>query len=199
MAKAIANRFRGVIDKCIDSAQSTILPGRLISDNIPDNILLAYELLHTLKQRRMGKNGYIVVKLDTSKAYDRVEWRFIKEVILRIGFEQNCVASIMNCMSTVSYQVVVNGGIGRIFRPTRGLRQVDSLSPFLFLICAEGLYSLMRLNAREGLLKRVKASRTGPQVTHLLFADDCILFGEATRKGTLALKEILREYKRCSG
>ena len=145
-----------------------------------------------LNRKEWGKKAYMAVKLDMSKAYDRVEWRFIKEVMLQTGFEQNWVASIMNCMSTVSYQVVVNGGIGRIFRPTRGLRQVDSLSPFLFLICAEGLYSLMRLNAREGLLKRVKASRTGPQVTHILFADDCILFGEVTRKATLALKEILR-------
>lgn len=69
MAKTIVNRFRGAIDKCIDSAQSAFVPGRLISDNI----LLAYELLHTLKQKRMGKMVYMAVKLDMSKAYDRVE------------------------------------------------------------------------------------------------------------------------------
>lgn len=84
-AKTIANRFRGVIDKCIDKAQSAFVPGRLI----PDNVLLAYEILHSLKQRRVGKKGYMAVKLDMSKAYDRVEWIFIKELMSRMGFAQS--------------------------------------------------------------------------------------------------------------
>ncbi|KAH1063494.1 hypothetical protein J1N35_028481 [Gossypium stocksii] len=69
MAKAIANRFQVVIEKCIDDAQSAFVPGRLISDNV----LLAYEVLHMLKQKRTGKKGFMVVKLDMSKAYNRVE------------------------------------------------------------------------------------------------------------------------------
>ncbi|KAH1080011.1 hypothetical protein J1N35_019772 [Gossypium stocksii] len=73
VAKAIANRFRGVIDKCIDEAQSAFVPERLITDNV----LVAYEILHSLKQKRVGKKGYMAVKLDMSKAYDRVEWNFI--------------------------------------------------------------------------------------------------------------------------
>ncbi|KAH1131801.1 hypothetical protein J1N35_003179 [Gossypium stocksii] len=69
LAKTIANRLRGVIDKCIEEAQSTFVPRRLI----PDNVLLAYEILHSLKQTRLGKKGFMAVKLDMSKAYDRVE------------------------------------------------------------------------------------------------------------------------------
>lgn len=68
-AKVLANRIRKVLDKCIDPAQSTFAPGRLI----PDNVLLAYELIHTLKQKRSGKKGFMAVKLDMSKAYDRVK------------------------------------------------------------------------------------------------------------------------------
>ncbi|KAH1047286.1 hypothetical protein J1N35_038070 [Gossypium stocksii] len=94
--------------------------------------------------------------------------------------------------------VVLNRSIGEVFRPTRGLCQGDPLSPFLFLICGEGLSSLMRLGLKGGSLKGVKASRSGPQVSHLLFADDCILFGEASRRGALAFKDILSEYKTCS-
>lgn len=119
MAKAIANRFRGIIDKCIDSAQSAFLPGRLISDNV----LLAYELLHTLKQKRTGKKGFMAVKIDMSKAYDRIEWDFVLEIMLKMGFATKWIDSLMNCMSTVSYQVVVNGSMGEIFNPKRGLRQ----------------------------------------------------------------------------
>lgn len=62
-----------------------------------------------------------------------------------------------------------------------------------------GLSSLMRLTTKEGLLKGVKSSKSGPRVTHLLFTDDYILFGEASSKGALAFKEILSEYKRCLG
>ncbi|KAA3480024.1 reverse transcriptase [Gossypium australe] len=85
--EAIANRLKGVIEKCIDMAQSDFVPGKLISDNV----LLAYEILHTLKQKRLGKKGFIPVKLDMSKAYDRVEWNFIKEIMVRMGFAINWV------------------------------------------------------------------------------------------------------------
>lgn len=67
--KAIAIRLQEVIGSCIDSAQSAFVPGRLISDNV----FLAYEILHTFRQKRMGKKGYMAVKLDMSKTYDRVE------------------------------------------------------------------------------------------------------------------------------
>ncbi|KAH1031587.1 hypothetical protein J1N35_043761 [Gossypium stocksii] len=180
MAKAVENRFRGIIDKCIDGAQSAFVPRRLILENV----LLAYEILHMLKQKRLGKKGFMVLKLDMSKAYDRVEWNFVQEIMLRMGFTQKWIDTIMKCMSTVSYQVVVNETIGKYFGPTKGLQQGDPLSPFLFLICREGLSSFMRLVGREGLLKKVKVSRSGPQ---------------ATRRGASAIKEILSEYKKCLG
>ncbi|XP_016694234.1 uncharacterized protein [Gossypium hirsutum] len=189
-----ANRFRGVIDKCIDKAQSAFVPGRLI----PDNVLLAYEILHSLKQRRVGKKGYMAVKLDMSKAYDRVEWIFIKKLMSRMGFAQSWIDNIMKCLTTVSYKVVINGTVGMKFYPERGLRQGDPFSPFIFLICG-GLSSLMRTAVEEGFLKGVKVSRRGPQISHLLFADDCILFGEATCRGATSFKAILSEYRRCSG
>ncbi|KAA3460177.1 reverse transcriptase [Gossypium australe] len=114
-----------------------------------------------------------------NKAYDRVEWYFVQDVMRKMGFDPNWIRSMMNCISSVSYSVVLNGQKGDIFQPSRGLRQGDPISPFLFLICGEGLSSLMRKAVQEGHLKGVKASRRGPQISHLLFADDCILFGEA--------------------
>ncbi|KAK5793935.1 hypothetical protein PVK06_035114 [Gossypium arboreum] len=116
VAKVIANRFRGVIDKCIDEAQNAFVPRKLITDNA----LVAYEVLHSMKQKRGGKKGFMAIKLDMSKAYDKVEWNFIQEIMSRIG--------------------------------------------------------LMRMAISEGVIKGVKASRSGPRVSHLLFADYCIMF-----------------------
>ncbi|KAK5824413.1 hypothetical protein PVK06_019185 [Gossypium arboreum] len=103
--------------------------------------------------------------------------------MIQIGFAVEWVTLIMKCISTVSYTVNINGKRGDIFKPTRGLHQGDPLSPFLFLICSKGLSSLIIMSTVEGSMKRVKASRRGPEISHLLFADDCILFGEATHKG----------------
>ncbi|KAA3469492.1 reverse transcriptase [Gossypium australe] len=195
VAKTIANRLQNYIGRCIDSAQSAFMPGRLISDNV----LIAYEILHTLRQKCYGKKGLMAAKLDISKAYDRVEWGFLKDVLLKMGFAEEWVRLVMKCVSTVSYAVNINGNRGRNFKPTRGLRQGDPLSPYLFLICGKGLSTLIRLAVREGALKGVKASRRGPEVSHLLFVDDCILFGEATKERAGFLKEILKSYEQCSG
>ncbi|KAA3474991.1 reverse transcriptase [Gossypium australe] len=136
---------------------------------------------------------------ESSSAYDRVEWSCLKEIMGKMGFDPNWISSIMNCISIVSYSVILNGQIGDTFHPSIGLRQGDPLSPFLFLICGEGLSSLMRKATNEGLLKGVKVSRRGPQISYLLFADDCILFGEANERGAGFFKKILREYGNCTG
>ncbi|KAA3470829.1 reverse transcriptase [Gossypium australe] len=195
VTKTIDKWLQDVMGICIDKAQSAFVPGRLISDNV----LLAYELLHTFRQKRMGKKGYMAVKLDMSKAYDRVEWDFVKQMMKQMGFASRWIELIMKCITTASYAVIINGNRGRNFQPTRGLRQGDPLSPFLFLICSEGLSTLMRSAMRNGLVKGAKACRRGPEISHLLFTDDCILFGEATEKGAKVVKDILKEYESCSG
>ncbi|KAA3468576.1 reverse transcriptase [Gossypium australe] len=195
IAKTIANRMQDVMGHCIDKTQGAFVPGRLISDNV----LLAYEILHTFQLKRTGRKGYMAVKLDMSKAYDRVEWDFLKDVMIKMGFAMNWVELIMKCISTSSYAVILNGSRGRTFKPSRGLRQGDPLSPFLFLICSEGLSALMRSTKQNGLVKGARASRRGPEISHLLFADDCMLFGEVTENGARILKSILQEYERCSG
>lgn len=141
----------------------------------------------------------MAVKLDMSKAYDRFEWSFIEEIMIRMGFDLNWVRATMKCVSTVSYSVVINGHNGVKFSPTRGLRQGDRLSPFLFLLCGEGLSSLLKQATKRGTLKGVRFSRNGPEVSHLLFVEDCILFGEATSRGANIFKDILDEYKIQSG
>lgn len=96
-----------------------------------------------------------------------------------MGFAKNWINLIMSCVSTISYSVNING-MGTFFRSTKRLHQRDPLSPFLFLIYSESLSFLVRLAIRESCLKGVKASSGGPSISHLQFANDCILFRDVT-------------------
>lgn len=189
----IANRFQKVLNVYIDSSQIAFVPGRLISDNV----LLAYEILHTFGQKKSGRKYLMALKLDISKAYNRMEWKFLRVMMDKMSFAVRWVDMIVKCNSLVEYTIIINGRMGIFFWPSRGLRQWGPFSPF-FLIYSEGLSSLMRLVMREKRILGAKASRNGPQIFHLFFADDCDLFGKATMDGANFLKGILDEYGACS-
>ncbi|KAA3465451.1 reverse transcriptase [Gossypium australe] len=121
----------------------------------------------------------MAVKLDMSKAYDRVEWGFIKQMMKQMGFASRWIELIMKCITTASYA-------GTQLLTYKGAETSECLS------------ALMRSAMRNGLVKWAKACQKGPEISHLLFADDCILFGEATEKGAKVVKDILKEYESCS-
>jgi hypothetical protein len=105
VSKVLANRLKLVLPKIISPSQSAFVPGRLITDNV----LLAYELTHYLNQRKWRKMGVDAIKLDMSKAYDRVEWSFLEKMMSRLGFSEQWVQMVMKCVTTVSYRIKVNG------------------------------------------------------------------------------------------
>ncbi|KAK5824197.1 hypothetical protein PVK06_018965 [Gossypium arboreum] len=157
---------------------SVILFQRLFSNNV----LVAYEVLHSLKTRKTEKNENFTLKLDMSKAYDRVEWDFLAGMMTHLGFHTDWVVLIMRCVCSVSFSVSLNGSNSEWFSASRDLRQGDSLSPYLFLICAGGFSSLIKEAKQKGRLKGALIGKKKLSIAHLFFADDSILFGDASCK-----------------
>lgn len=133
-SKVLSNQLRSFLDEIISEEQSAFVPGRLITDNV----LIAYECTHYLK-RKKGKNGSCVVKLDMAKAYDRVEWEYLEGKICKLGFHEDFISRIMRCVNSVYFCIRTKGVLSDRFRPLRGLRQGDPISPYLFLLYSEGL------------------------------------------------------------
>ena len=111
----------------------------------------------------------MALKLDMSKAYDNVEWTFLEKVMQQLGLEERMVKIIMSCIQSVSYSVLLNGPLVGNIKPSRGLRQGDPLSPYLFLLCARGLQCLLQKAKVNGSIKGVAICRNGPRISHLFY------------------------------
>jgi hypothetical protein len=134
-----------------------------------------------------------------SKTYDRVEWEFLKAAMYKMGFAGRWIQLIMMCVRTANYAILINGNTeGRIY-PSRGIRQGDPISPYLFLICVEALCSLLTKADQDGSLKGVPTSRRGPRINHLFFADDSLLFSKADESHWRRLTCLLSTYEKASG
>jgi hypothetical protein len=94
ISKVLANRLKVALPHIISPEQSTFILGRLITDNI----IVAFEALHTMETRLKGRNGFIALKLDMSKAYDRLEWNFLEAMMQKLGFADRWVWLLMNCV-----------------------------------------------------------------------------------------------------
>lgn len=139
------------------------------------------------------------MKLDIRKAYDRVSWDYLRHRMQVMGFSERWIKWIMMCVTTVSYSISFQGSMIGPIIPSRGLRQGDPLSPYLFLICVEGLSLSLKEAAASNRMNGCSICVSAPSITHLLFADDSFLFFRATTAEALAVKEILNDYETESG
>ena len=122
ITKLLVSRLRNILHKLISPTQATFIPGRWIAVNQ----VIAHEMLHSFKKRKV-KSGLMAIKINLQKAYDRVNWNFLQVVLKNFGFDGKFVNLILECVSTVSFELLINGGKTRQFRLKRGLRQGDLL------------------------------------------------------------------------
>ena len=104
-SKVVANRLKVVMQDIIGENQSAFVAERLITDNI----LVAHELMNHISRKKRGKGGEMAVKLDMSKAYDRVEWECLQQMMRKLGFHEKWIGIVMRCVTSVKYAVRING------------------------------------------------------------------------------------------
>ncbi|XP_072074464.1 uncharacterized protein [Arachis hypogaea] len=194
LSKILVKRIKPTLNERIAPNQSSFIPSRLIHDNI----IIAKEMVHTMGKMK-GKNSFMAIKIDFEKAYDRLNWCFLEKCCLEYGMSEKTISIIMQCVSSVSFKILWNGEKLDMFKPSRGLRQGDPLSPYLFVIAMDKLSQLIEETVIKGKWIPMKAGQRGPQISHLLFADDLLLFTEATENQMKVVLETLDEFGAASG
>ena len=145
VTKIVVGRIRPLLNKLVSPVQTAFV----LSRRGLDNIIIAQKLIHSIDNKR-GKEGYMAIKVDLEKAYDRLEWNFIHKVLQAYHFPSKLITLIMSCVSLTSISILFNGSMMDSFKPSRGIRQGDSLSPYLFILCMEYLGSLIDKECIEG-------------------------------------------------
>lgn len=194
ITKMMVIRLKNVISKLIGPAQSSFIPGRLSIDNI----VVVQEAVHSMR-RKKGRKGWMLLKLDLEKAYDRVRWDFLEENLEVAGLSEGWRKRIMECVRNPSMSILWNGEKTNSFTPERGLRQGDPLSPYLFVLCLERLCHLIEGAVGNGEWIPIGLSWGGPKLSHVCFADDIILFAEASVSQVRTIRKVLETFCMASG
>lgn len=193
--KVLADRIKPLLPILISTSQSVFVPRKQISDNV----LVVYELVHFLKRGKKEKRGSMSIKLDMSKVYNRVEWDYLEDVLMVFNFPPRMISLLMLCVKSATYSIMVNGEPRCFIQPSRGLRQGVPLFPYLFFLYTEGLDSLLNFTVADRSLRGLRVCRSAPEINHVLFVDDTLIFCKVEETSSQKLLEILRKYELSSG
>lgn len=179
---------------CVSDAQCAFVPGRDISENV----VLLREVLHCFKMRGYNKQQFCL-KADLSKAFDRLDWNYLEELLPLYGFPPLIVSWILTCVKSAEFTLILNGRGDGFFKPRCGLRQGCTLSPYLFILGMDLLSRQLQWMVSRGGIQGVKVARTAPAITNCLYADDLLLFGEASVMEAEEYNRTLQEFSAISG
>lgn len=192
ISKIITRRLKEVVTDIVGMAQSAFIEGR----SIVDNILLSHEIFKGYA--RKGVSPRCVLKMDLRKAYDSLEWSFLKQLLVAYGFPAKFIEWIMACTTTVSFSLIMNGGLTKPFKAKRGIRQGDPMSPYLFVMAMEYLSRILGQLSRNGNFNFHPKCRK-LNCTHVCFADDLLLFCRADSISIQLLHQAFLQFSKASG
>eukprot|EP00253_Pinus_taeda_P006274 PITA_06274 len=176
----------------ISLEQTDFIEGR----QIMDGLVVSQEVSHTLKKK---KEPCMMLKLDLSKAYHRLRWKYVDAILQTFGFYSRWVKWVLSMVSTPNFSILLNGTPTAPFNASQGLRQGDPLSPFLFIIAAERLGRYIKKELRERNVKGLCLWGNGIPVTHQQFVDDIMIFCKVSLHEVQKVKEILEIFMAASG
>lgn len=192
ISKLLASRLLPLLTQVISSAQSAFLPGRLLGENV----LLATDLVNGYN--RQSSEPKAMLKVDLRKAFDSVRWDFVLAALTALGIPQQFVNWISECISTASFTIAFNGTTGGNFKSSKGLRQGDPLSPYLFVLAMEVFSSLLQSRFDSGYI-HYHPRASDLKLSHLMFADDVMIFFDGGSSSLHGVSEALEDFASWSG
>ncbi|CAL1367531.1 unnamed protein product [Linum trigynum] len=194
ISKIMSTRLKKWIPGLVSEMQAAFTSDRLIQENI----IIVHEMLHNFKNRRHG-DWDMMVKLDMRKAYDLVDWECLDSILQAYGFCDIWRGWINECIRTVNFSILLNGSPTEYFHPTRGIRQGDPISPFLFILLSNALSFLIDKGVERGEIRGIKLNQECTRISHCLFADDTVIFGKARVCEAIHILKILQNYGEVTG
>lgn len=183
------HRIRPLIQNIISPNQAAFVLGCWIGENT----LLVKEIIHSMK-RKKGIKGFVGIKVDLQKAYDRVNWQVLMRILDVYGFNDKFKLLIFRCLSSGNSSLLLNGSSFGQIPMERGIRQGDPLSPFIFVLFLEFLSRMITKMDMEGEIERIKIGRSAPAISHIFFADDILIFCKASVEQTGKIIKCLENF-----
>lgn len=193
ISKILADRVAAIMPTIISPEQKGFIQGR----QMRDCICLASEAINQLDKRTFG--GNLAFKVDIAKAFDTIEWSFLLKVLSNFGFNEKFCNWIKVILESATLSISINGSQHGYFHCSRGVRQGDPLSPLLFCIAEDVLSRSITSLVEQGKLSLINSSRLHNIPSHIMYADDVMIFCKGKLTSVEALKDLFNKYAECSG
>lgn len=193
ITKILANKLGKITSRIISPNQYGFIPGR----SIHESIAMASEGVNLLSKRCYG--GNLAIKIDIKKAFDTLDWGFLRTILLSFGFCSIFMDWILNILSSARIPIHTPAGIRGYFSCSRGVRQGDPLSPLLFCSAEDFLSRYLRIYANSGTLAQMRYTNNVLFPSHMFYADDILLFCTATLKNMRMIRDTFLCYGNLSG
>ena len=192
ITKLLANCLQSILSSLIGPHQTSFVLGR----HITENIVIAQEVVHSMR-KKTSSTGFMAIKADLEKAYDRLSWEFISDTLREARIPSDLIQVIMACITSIIMRVLWNGEATYEFSPSQRIRQGCPLSPYLFVLCIERLNHGIHNAISAGKCRPIGLSHHGTHLCHLYFTDDLLLLAEATVEQARVVSSVLAEFCAC--